>query len=186
MGALISDCGAYRYWLSRPKEIKHPDRCAALFVMLNPSTAGASEDDPTVRRCRGFARRWGCNGVVVGNLYALRSTNPKALWTASDPVGPDNDIWLLRLARDHGNVVCAWGASAKPGRVSAVVKSMRGAGARLFCLGQTKNGSPRHPLYVRSDQQLIPFDPDSNPLIQSNDEIAAEALMLGYVNPRRT
>lgn len=112
-------------------------------------------DDPTIRRCRGFAKLWDCNGIAVANLYGLRSTDPAALWLHADPVGSDNDAYLRQFAREYGDVVCAWGVNARPERVSAVNTILRDAGAHLWCLGTTKDGSPRHPLYVRADQPLI-------------------------------
>jgi len=130
-------------------------RGPALFIMLNPSTADASLDDPTIRRCRGFAETWGCNGIQVVNLYAMRSTDPDALWNHPDPVGPENDQWLVSAANDAEEIVCAWGADAKQSRVLEVMRMLTFGGARLKCLGTTKNGSPRHPLYVRGDQPLI-------------------------------
>jgi hypothetical protein len=157
LAADISPCGLYRYTLRRPSEVAYPERSTALFVMLNPSTADATIDDPTIRRCRGFARAWGCNGLTVLNLYALRSPEPAALWRATDPVGPENDSYLHRVAREYGDVVCAWGSNARPDRVAAFLRIMAGASARLWCLGTTKNGSPRHPLYVRADQALEPW-----------------------------
>lgn len=156
--AVISDCGSYRYLLSRPCEVLHPERGTALFLMLNPSTADASVDDPTIRRCRGFAKAWGCNGLTVANLFALRSTDPAQLLVHADPIGPLNDDWLRRVAREYGDVVCAWGAhSMASGRGSIVARLMTDAGARLWCLGSTKHGAPRHPLYVRADQPLLPW-----------------------------
>lgn len=156
--ALISPCGQYRYWLSRPTATPLLSGAGpAFFVMLNPSTADASEDDPTIRRCRGFARDWRCNGLIVANLYAMRSTDPKQLWKAQDPVGPDNDDWLRQLAAEHRSVICAWGSNAKTERAAAACAIMREAGARLFCLGQTKSGAPKHPLYIRADHPRIPL-----------------------------
>jgi len=155
MGALISPCGTYRYWLSRPCEVAHPETGTALFVMLNPSTADHTNDDPTIRRCRGFARRWGCNGLKVANLYALRSTDPAGLWRHPNPIGPDNDDHLMQLAAEHGDVVCAWGANAQQPRVETFTFLMGKLGVRLWCLGTTKAGAPRHPLYVKSDQRLV-------------------------------
>jgi hypothetical protein len=160
MSAVISESGEYRYRLTRPSEVLSPERGGALFVMLNPSTADAELDDPTIRRCRGFARTWGCAGLAVANLYALRSTDPAALWWHLDPVGPENDQHLAALAREFGDVVCAWGANAKPERVSAFLALVREAGARTWCLGVTKSGAPRHPLYVRGDQPLVEFKPE--------------------------
>lgn len=159
MSAEISLCGTYRYTLTRPRRVEHPDRGTALFCMLNPSTADATLDDPTIRRCRGFADSWGCAGITVVNLYALRSTNPDALWAHTDPVGPENDLWLRRVAREHGDVVCAWGTKAREDRVRQAVEILRSAGARLWCLGKTKAGHPRHPLYVRGDQPMEAWEP---------------------------
>lgn len=154
MKAIISPCGQYRYALTRPS-IRPPGKGAALFCMLNPSTADATVDDPTIRRCRGFADAWDCNGIAVVNLYALRSTDPKGLNGHPDPVGPENDHYLREFAREFKDVVCAWGANANPGRALQVANIFRSAGARLWCLGTTKDGAPRHPLYVRGDQPLI-------------------------------
>ena len=159
MSAIISECGCYRYLLTRPADSMAPMKSTVLFVMLNPGTADAALDDATIRRCRSFARRWDCNGIAVANLYALRSTDPGRLWLHPDPVGPDNDMYLRRLAREYGDVVCAWGSNARPERVASVAKTLAGAGARLWCLGTTKDGSPRHPLYVRGDQPLIEWSP---------------------------
>ena len=122
--------------------------------MLNPSTADAELDDPTIRRCRGFAKAWDCAGIVVAYLYALRATDSAALWTHPDPVGPDNDAMLAKLIREHETVVCAWGANAKPERVE-IVRKMFHRLSTPVCLGMTQSGAPRHPLYVRCDQSLV-------------------------------
>jgi hypothetical protein len=83
------------------------------------------------------------------------------LWQADDPIGPDNDALLGRLAAEYGDIVCAWGANAKTERVLAVTETLISAGARLWCFGTTKDGQPRHPLYVKGDTQLIPWSPKS-------------------------
>lgn len=148
--ALISDCGTYRYWLTR---LWNNTVAPATFIMLNPSTADASADDPTIRRCAGFARSWGCGGLRVANLYAYRATDPKAMRRAIDPVGPENDYHLENLAWEAwawgGPIVAAWGANAEPERAATVrrIKNMN----RLTVLGLTKAGQPRHPLYLRAD-----------------------------------
>lgn len=160
--ALISDCGMYRYYLTRPPEDAFTDRGTALFVMLNPSTADAQLDDPTIRRCKGFAKTWGCNGVTIANLYALRATNPKELWSAVDPVGPDNDMWLRSMLGEYETVVCAWGANAKQDRVDWFVKQLNPLNT-LMCLGVTKSGAPKHPLYIKNSQPLIPW-PNKKPV----------------------
>lgn len=155
MGAKISACGKYRYWLTRPAATDTPEKGTALFIMLNPSTADAELDDPTIRRCRGFAETWDCAGLTVGNLYALRATDPKELSRALDPVGPSNDMHLYKLCQEYGDVVCAWGTNAKPERVQAFCAIAERASVRLWCLGTTKSGAPRHPLYIKADQSLI-------------------------------
>lgn len=155
--AIISPCGQYRYTLTRriPCVLRWVRPC--LFIMLNPSIADASIDDPTIRRCIGFAKLWQCTSLTVVNLFALRSTDPEALAKHADPVGPENDTYLSRLAFSHrfGVVVCAWGSHpfAKE-RAQAVREAFTGAS----CLGITKNGSPRHPLYVKADQPLVPYN----------------------------
>lgn len=159
MTAIISACGTYRYQLNREPHDMYSTAGKALFIMLNPSTADASLDDPTIRRCRSFAKTWDCSGIVVANLYALRATDPSALWSHSDPVGPDNDMYLQGLAQQHETIVCAWGANARQDRVDAVKRIFSGRLHRLMCLGVTKAGAPRHPLYVRGDQPLIDWTP---------------------------
>jgi hypothetical protein len=154
--AVISDDGRYRYQLSR---IWDPAVESLVFVMLNPSTADAELDDPTIRRCMGFARRDGFGGIHVTNLYALRATNPKDLWTAEDPVGPDNDAWLAEMFSEvAGNgrpIVAAWGANAKPERVAQVMRMQYSEG--LVSFGVTKSGAPRHPLYLPGDAHFAPW-----------------------------
>lgn len=156
MSAVMSQCGQYRYILSRDLSVDLAFG-KAVFVMLNPSTADATEDDPTIRRCIGFAKQWGCSGLIVANLYALRSTDPKQLWKHSDPVGPKNDGILRALAQQPAAIVCAWGANAKQDRVKTFYDFMVADGADLLCLGTTISGAPRHPLYLRRDAELIPW-----------------------------
>lgn len=154
--ALLSDDGLYRYALWRVWGTRRTLR----FVMLNPSTADATVDDPTIRRCIGFARREGYDSLTVLNLYAYRATDPKALLTCSDAVGPYNDLHLcghLAEASMAGEpVVAAWGANAQPDRVRDVL-ALTEHKVDWRCLGTTKDGHPRHPLYVRGDQPLVPF-----------------------------
>lgn len=155
-GARISECGAYRYTLTRDWPVVG-DAGKAVFVMLNPSTADARVDDPTIRRCIGFADSWGCSGLIVANLYALRSPKPRDLWRHADPVGPENDNVLRDLAREHSAIVCAWGGNAKDDRVQRFVEIIDDAGGELLCLATTKAGAPRHPLYLRADLSPIPW-----------------------------
>lgn len=155
----ISPCGTYRYCLKRTWSGEH----ALPFVMLNPSTADAEVDDPTIRRCMGFARREGAGGIIVVNAYGLRATDPKELWAclSGETVGPDNNAYLHRIAHWAAcadlPVVCAWGGNISPWREVIVIGIMIKAKAKMVCLGKTKNGHPRHPLYVRGDAKLEAF-----------------------------
>ncbi len=151
--ALISACGLYRYSLIR--EWAPGDRLG--FIMLNPSTADAKEDDATIRRCIGFARLWGYGGIVVGNLFALRSKDPAALREAVDAVGPVNDKMLVALSDEVKTLVAGWGAH--PFAAERARKVCGLLPDRLSCLGVTKAGHPKHPLYLRADTQPVKFDP---------------------------
>lgn len=151
--AVISDDGLYRYKLTRTWDAATEHR---LFVMLNPSTADADIDDPTIRRCMGFARRDGFGGIVVLNLYAFRATDPKQLKSAIDPVGPENDETLRRELvfawRNGHKPIAAWGANAELERVEDVRDL---SFVDWYALGLTKSGQPRHPLYLPGDAPLI-------------------------------
>jgi hypothetical protein len=142
----------YRYRLTR-RWARGP---RVAFVMLDPNTADATKDDPTIRRCVGFARRWGFGSLVVVNLFGLCARHPRELARATDPVGPQNDRHVRRAVRSADLVVCAWGALPL---ARARARELDGAfgGPRLRCLGLTKMGAPRHPLYLRSDTRLRPF-----------------------------
>jgi len=153
--AIISECLSYRYTLSRKWNSENPK--TLLFCMLNPSTADANLDDPTIRRCIGFAKSWGYDEIIVINLYALRTPSPKDLWPHSDPIGLENNQYLKELANKYLDIVCAWGGNAKKERVQEVAKLFKGVGANLYCLGTTKDGSPKHPLYIKGDKQLEPW-----------------------------
>jgi hypothetical protein len=160
-GAIFDTTRRYRYRLWRTWDWKLP---RVAFIMLNPSTADERRLDPTLRRCLGFAQRWGCGAFEVGNLYALRSTDPLALWDIDDPVGPANDEYLATIAEDATfGVVLAWGANARQERASTVVGLIRHSGAKhVFHLGElTRDGFPRHPLYLRGDLLLTEGDPDA-------------------------
>lgn len=161
--AVISDCSQYRYRLTRQwGDRSNPVAC--VFIMLNPSTADAAKDDPTIRRCISFAKREGCNLLEVVNLFAWRATDPGELPSVGDPVGPDNDFYLRQPYDDKPKVVvAAWGACpfAKDRAEYVLWKLL--AGIDVMCLGTTKAGHPRHPLYVKNDQPLIPYGVEARP-----------------------
>jgi hypothetical protein len=139
----------YRYRLSRTWDPSGP---TVAFVMLNPSTADADVLDPTVRRCVGFALAWGFGSLEVVNLFAFRATDPRDLVRADAPVGPANDRAILDATSTADRVVVAWGArGVHQGRAADVVGLLDTAPVRPLSLGTTRDGHPRHPLYVPAD-----------------------------------
>lgn len=155
-GAAVSECGRYRYCLWRRTGLRGLKRL--VFVGLNPSTADAERDDPTIRRMRGFAEREDAAMLVVVNLFAWRATHPRDLFTARnaghDIIGPENDQHLRDALWHHDAVpVVAWGAiPAQYGPRTRDVRRL--APPVLMCLGTSKLGAPRHPLYLRRDAEL--------------------------------
>lgn len=187
-GAEISACGTYRYRLWREWRL-HPlpaqwdmwaendgtaivdgaghqlgEPKACVFIMLNPSTADGDEDDPTIRRCVGFAQAWGYDRLEVINLFAYRATDPKALLTLThdqDSVGVFNQRAfnsVLFGGYPLGIIICAWGAHGAHLGQDETALGWLGNHER-FALGLTKNGHPRHPLYVKADATLVEFRP---------------------------
>jgi hypothetical protein len=151
---VIAANGLYRYSLERDWD---SDALRIGFVMLNPSTADATQDDPTIRRCISFASAWGYGALEVVNLFAYRATHPLELRCVADPVGVDNDSYLLRMQQRVQKIVVAWGNQGSfQGRNQAVLKLLTRYQV-VYCLGLTRLGHPRHPLYVTRDTTLITF-----------------------------
>lgn len=142
--------------------------------MLNPSKADATVDDPTIRRCIHFAKRRGSEGLIVVNLFAARSTDPDALWKMDDPEGPENHAYVAHaceLAAQHeptdessgrmyvpGIVVCAWGTHpVAENQRSTVMGWVDASGTEAYCLGLTKMGHPKHPLYIKGDTEFVRY-----------------------------
>ncbi len=153
MGAEMSEDGRYRYWLSR--RLSMGERAVA-FVGLNPSTADATKDDPTIRKCVGFAQRWGFDWLYMVNLHAYRSTDPKALATLDDltAVGPVNQESLKWVGQKAELVIAAWGQN----KLNCYARDLATTVLRLpHCraLKLTKDGHPWHPLYVPYAVELI-------------------------------
>lgn len=145
--ATFSIDSRYRYGLWR----RWDDGPIALWIMLNPSTADEVKNDPTIRRCIGYSKAWGYSGIAVGNIFALRSTDPSALRRSPDPVGPDNSDYLLSMASAAALTVCAWGVhGAYKERGVAVHELLIAGGVSLSVLGFTKGGHPVHPLYQKA------------------------------------
>ena len=140
--ALISQDNKYRYQLSRIWDEEKP---MVLFIMLNPSTADADVDDPTIRRVVNFAKSWGYGGIYVGNLYAFRSSDPKTLRDVDDPIGEDNIQHIQFLIGLTERVIYAWGNNKKE------PEWLRDLVERPYCIDISKKGIPKHPLYLKKD-----------------------------------
>ncbi len=153
----------YRYRLFRDlSDLARPVDPPAVFVMLNPSTADASEDDPTVRRCMDFASAWGCGSLFIVNLFAVRGPDPRIIRACDDPVGADNHDHVTRVAEyahvHGGPVVCAWGANgAYMDQDRTVLGWLESALAQPMCLQTTAEGHPGHPLYLPKHLKPRPF-----------------------------
>ncbi|MGD1908075.1 MAG: DUF1643 domain-containing protein [Leptolyngbyaceae cyanobacterium] len=153
--ATFDATGQYRYRLDRRWD---PHRPALTFVMLNPSRADHRQDDPTLRRCIGLSQGWEYGALTVVNLFAYCSSKPKQLQTAVDPVGPENDRYLLAACSDTQTIVLAWGNSGGLyQRNRAVLSLLEPYRDRCHCLGRNQTGQPRHPLYVKRNTQLLPW-----------------------------
>ncbi len=161
--ATFSDCGRYRYRLER---IWNPQVPILPWVLLNASRADSHRDDPTVRRVTGFTRRWKFGGLRLVNAYAAAATKPRDLFAMEDNIGPDNQRFVQETIRDacrHARscagmarlpVIVGWGNhGARDGHDHRVLDWILGAGTPVSveCLGLTRLGCPRHPLYCRSD-----------------------------------
>ena len=149
--AIYSACEGYRYELTR---IWDGSARRALFIMLNPSTATELANDPSVERCERRARRLGFGALRVCNLFAWRGTDPNCLRNRDDPIGFGNDDAILDGSRWADVIVCAWGVhGAYLDRGSLIEASLRSTGAALYHLGLSKDGLPRHPLYIPYHRQ---------------------------------
>lgn len=154
--AVYSDCEAYRYRLTR---VWDGTGRRAGFVMLNPSTATEAQNDPTVERCERRARALGFGSFTVVNIFAWRDTDPRAMRAAADPIGPENDQAILDCARTADQIICAWGAhGAFLGRGPQVAALLRGVEKPLYHLGLSKEGHPKHPLYIPYSTTPILWD----------------------------
>ena len=152
-GAEFSECRIYRYALWRKWQWQG-DANLVMFIGLNPSTADETQDDPTVRRCIRFAKDWGYGGMLMMNAYAFRATDPKKMKAAADPVGPLCDAAFARRRSEAGLFIAAWGAHCSEERQQQVCRAIN---RPILCLGRTKSGRPRHPLYLPGDSKPEPF-----------------------------
>lgn len=163
-GAVLSDDEIYRYILTRVWDETLPPM---VWVMLNPSIADATIDDPTVRKCIGFAKRHGYGGVIIVNLYAYRATNPSDMLSSRrlghDIIGPDNDVWIrhaLSIGAQRAHV--GWGTRCRAQiitRVSRVATIAQEIGATLYCIGQNAQNEPYHPLMTAYQTPVTEWRP---------------------------
>lgn len=148
--AVFSFDRKYRYALWR---IWNEDKPVCMFIGLNPSTANEYEDDPTIRRCESFAGSWGYGGLCMTNLFAFVSTDPNAL-RGNESIGLENDTWLTYLAAHSGIVVAAWGGFEVATLRQETIRKLI---PNLYCLGTTRYGQPKHPLYLSKETKLRDF-----------------------------
>lgn len=159
MTAIISDCGLYRYTLERDVAPQGP---TFLFIGVNPSTADAIENDATVRKWIGFVKRWGGRRFLVGNAFAFRSKNVRALATVTDPIGLMNDWYIMQMAVQADVIVPCWGNTSKVpprlrGRFEFLAGMLTGADKPLHCFGRAQSGDPLHPLMLGYNTPLVEF-----------------------------
>lgn len=167
MTAVLSADGVYRYelWRTAPLELGSYDNGTVAFCMLNPSTADAVTNDPTIRRCMGFAQRWGYSRLAVCNLYAYRTASPADLFLQTPGArgdagapgssgGMENEWHVKRVLQDSDLHVAAWGVH---GHATLTSQRVLGWSDRWWCLGTTANGAPRHPLYVPAKADLVRY-----------------------------
>ncbi|OUL32370.1 DUF1643 domain-containing protein [Nostoc sp. 106C] len=146
--------GSYRYLLRRVWDAEYPQ---ITFIMLNPSTADAEKDDPTIRKCIKFANSWGYGSLEVVNLFAYRATKPRDLFQVSEPIGSDNNLYLLAAAERAKLIILAWGIHGSFLKRDRAVLNLFSSRQCLYCLGRTKAGHPRHPLWLNSSTQPTIF-----------------------------
>lgn len=148
MGAEFDSSRTYRYKLWRRWDTGKP---WIAFIMLNPSTADETENDPTIRRCINYAKEWGYGGLLVGNLFALRATDPGELENRPNPIGPENDAYLRSITTEAEKIIVAWGTKGSLMNRGREVVAM--LDETLYALETTKEGHPNHPLYQPADAE---------------------------------
>lgn len=154
----FSPCRRYRYTLWREWDMLNSTYL--MVIGLNPSTADETQDDPTIRRCIDFAKRWGYGALCMTNLFAWRDTQPSNMKTAENPAGEENQHHMLSCAPGAGVVLAAWGKHGRFRHQDLTVSQwLSSIGVQLYCLRQNKDGSPEHPLYIPANTKPVPFVP---------------------------
>ncbi len=149
----------YRYRLSRFWSDAGDSCNHVTFIMLNPSQANAEEDDPTIRACSQFTQAWGYACFKVVNLFAYRTPHPSMLKQVADPIGPENDRYLIQAATSADQVILAWGNQGRLlNRARDVLSLLDSHRQKFYCLGHNHSGHPRHPLYIKRTVVPKPWD----------------------------
>ncbi len=152
-GAIFSEDRIHRYVLIREWDLNKP---SLMFVSLNPSTADETKNDPTVRRCIGFAERWGFGKLFMMNMFAFRATLPTDLFNSENPIGDKNDYWLKKIAKKADKIVLAYGNHGDfKGRHIKILKLIDNP----YCIKKSKTGMPTHPLYLKYTKKPIKYYP---------------------------
>ncbi|MGT2908259.1 DUF1643 domain-containing protein [Streptococcus dentiloxodontae] len=138
-----------------------------LFIGLNPSTADETVDGPTIRRCISFGKSWGYGGLYMTNLFAYRSTDPINLWAVDDPIGDDNDYYILNYAEISDEIVACWGNSGFYQHRSKEISNLL---EEIYCFGQNKSGEPEHPLYLKKIPHLLNINKGKNYVITGKNQ----------------
>ena len=154
---VFSPCRTWRYTLRHTwMDVFDTEERAIVWIGLNPSTADENQLDPTLRRIRGYSKAWGYNTFYMLNIFAFRATDPRNMRQATDPIGPENDRWILETAQSTTRIMCAWGRNGTYlNRQHAVVALLKDSG--LYYLEKTKDGIPKHPLYLKASLQPKAF-----------------------------
>lgn len=163
---IFSPCRRYRYtlwreWYQQGDFLTGPAKANQSYLAvigLNPSTADETKDDPTIRRCIDFAKRWGYGGLCMLNLFAWRDTKPADMKKAAEPVGEDNDFHICSIARGAGLVLAAWGTNGwHLDREGKVIQLAKAVPFHMHCLAYNDDGSPMHPLYTPKTSTPLPW-----------------------------
>lgn len=154
--AYIDSTKKYRYLLTRKWDTKKPD---VTFIMLNPSTADAFEDDPTIINCCKLSKEWGLGGIEVINLFAYRSSKPDELKKALDPIGPENNEHIIKAIKSSSLTIAAWGNHGTFLNRDKEVIDLVNNYCDLYCLLVNKTGCPTHPKNLSVDIKPVKFKP---------------------------
>lgn len=157
-GAYFSPDRVYRYTLWRNWWLwdREPLKFVA-FIGLNPSTADETQNDPTVTRCINYARHWGFDGMVMLNIFGYRATDPREMKKHPEPIGEENNLIIIEICIIASMVVCCWGNhGAHNNRADKVLQFLGNKNIKnVYHLGLTKQGQPKHPLYLRADLEPV-------------------------------